>query len=121
MSVRVPTYRLHKGSGQALVQINGRRIYLGVYDSPQSHEEYRRLIAEYLSHGEIQEHTSTTKSITVDELILAYYQFAQKYYVKNGRVTDEVAGIRAVLSRLCQMYGTSSACEFGPKAYKLVN
>ena len=29
MSVRIPKYRLHKASGQALVAINGRRIYLG--------------------------------------------------------------------------------------------
>jgi len=29
MSLRVPKYRLHKASGQALVQIDGRRIYLG--------------------------------------------------------------------------------------------
>jgi len=38
MSVRVPKYRHHKGSGQALVQINRERIYLGVYDSPESHD-----------------------------------------------------------------------------------
>jgi hypothetical protein len=38
MSVRIPKYRLHKGSGQALIQINGHRIYLGTYNSPESKE-----------------------------------------------------------------------------------
>jgi len=46
MSVRVPKYRLHKGSGQALVQINGQRIYLGVYESAESKEKYRRIVAD---------------------------------------------------------------------------
>ena len=32
MTVRVPKYRLHKGSGQPLVEIDGRRIYLGKHN-----------------------------------------------------------------------------------------
>ena len=44
-----PKYRLHKGSGQALVQIKGERVYLGRYDSPESKEKYRRLVAEFLA------------------------------------------------------------------------
>jgi hypothetical protein len=52
MSVRVPKYRHHKRSGQALVQIDRERIYLDVYDSPEIHEKYRRLLAEWLSGNE---------------------------------------------------------------------
>ena len=63
MSVRVPKYRHHKGSGQALVQINRERTYLGVYDSPESHEKYRRLIAEWLSgNGVAESPTASTAS-----------------------------------------------------------
>lgn len=39
---RIPSYRLHKRSGQALVELNG---------TPGSRERYDRLIAEYLSNG----------------------------------------------------------------------
>ena len=28
---KVPSYRLHKATGQAVVTLNGRDIYLGVY------------------------------------------------------------------------------------------
>ena len=49
MSFQVPKYRLHKGSGQALVQVRGRRIYLGKHGSSQSKEKYRRLVAEVLT------------------------------------------------------------------------
>ena len=52
MSVRVPKYRFHKASGQALVEIQGRHFYLGKFDSPESHEQYRRLITQYLSQQE---------------------------------------------------------------------
>ena len=41
-----PKYRLHKPSQNAVVTINGKNIYLGRYDTPESHELYRRLIAE---------------------------------------------------------------------------
>ena len=42
----VPSYRLHKPSGQARVIINGRHVYLGPYGSEESREKYVRLIAE---------------------------------------------------------------------------
>ena len=47
----VPTYRLHKQSGQAIVTIrtsNGRRrdVLLGKYGSPESKADYARVIAE---------------------------------------------------------------------------
>jgi hypothetical protein len=45
-TVSVPKYRHHKGSGQAFVQIKGRRHYLGVWDSPESKDRYSRFVAE---------------------------------------------------------------------------
>ena len=32
---RIPSYRHHKPSGQAVVTLNGRDIYLGAWDTPQ--------------------------------------------------------------------------------------
>ena len=45
MSRRPPKYSHHKKSGQAFVRINGKYVYLGEYDSQESHEEYDRLLA----------------------------------------------------------------------------
>ena len=42
----VPSYRRHS-SGQARVTINGRDYLLGPCDSPESHEQYGKLIAEW--------------------------------------------------------------------------
>ena len=39
-------FRLHKGTGQAYVQLNGRRHYLGRH-GPEAKERYDRLIGEW--------------------------------------------------------------------------
>src|SRR4051812_47820333 len=40
----IPSYRLHRPSGQAVVTIDGKDQYLGKHDSPESHAEYDRRI-----------------------------------------------------------------------------
>jgi hypothetical protein len=42
----VPKYRKHKASGQAFVEINGRRHYLGPWQSKASRLEHDRVIKE---------------------------------------------------------------------------
>ena len=39
---KLPSYCLHKASGQAVVWFGGREHYLGKYGSPESHAAYRR-------------------------------------------------------------------------------
>ena len=82
---RLPSYRLHKPSGLARVIINGEHVYLGKFGTAESWERYNRLIAERLrgANGvnppEARQGLQSP-SITVNELILAYWQFAQGYY-----------------------------------------
>ena len=40
----LPSYLLHKASGQARCRINGRDIYLGDFGSVESRKEYARII-----------------------------------------------------------------------------
>ena len=121
MSVRVPKYRLHKPTGQALVEIRGQRIYLGKHGSPASHEKYRRLIAELMSGQPVPPPAADAAPLlTIDRLVLQYYRHCQRYYVKEGVATDEVAAVRAALRRLRGLYGGTPAEAFGPKAFKLL-
>lgn len=48
---RIPSYRLHKASGLAVVRLNGRDVYLGRHGTPESRERYERAIAEWLERG----------------------------------------------------------------------
>lgn len=48
LKTKTPFYRLHKGSGQAVVTLYGKDIYLGIHGTEESRVEYRRVIAEWL-------------------------------------------------------------------------
>ena len=48
---RIPKYRLHKPSGQAVVTLSGRDFYLGRFETKASRAEYDRHIAEWLANG----------------------------------------------------------------------
>ena len=46
-SKSAPKYRLHKRSGQAVVSINGKDIYLGKHSTEESQQRYRAAIADH--------------------------------------------------------------------------
>ena len=121
---RPPTYRLHKARRCAVVTIDGRNHYLGPYGSPESHEKYARLIAEWRLHSRHLLPTTgpgrIDSTLSVNELILAYFRHAQAYYVKDGRPTSEQDNIRQALRFVRQSFGTTPAGEFGPLALKAV-
>ena len=116
---RIPSYRLHKPSGRAVVTINGKDIYLGVYESPESQAAYKREIAEWLANHQL-EIGPASSTRTVNEILLAYLRHAQDYYRKHGKATKQLARIQAALRPVRELYGTSPAAEFGPLALKAV-
>lgn len=70
---RVPAYRLHKATSQAVVTLDGVDFYLGRFDSPPSHAEYNRLVGEWLANDRrLPAQTSTVSNRTVNELAAAY-------------------------------------------------
>jgi len=123
-SQRPPAYRLHKARKCAVVTIDGKNHYLGPFGSPQSHEKYVRLIAEWRLHARHLLSTTGPRradpTLSVNELILAYFRHAQAYYVKDGRPTSEQDNIRQALRFVRQLYGASPAVGFGPVALKNV-
>jgi len=120
MSLRTPKYRLHKGSGQALVQINGQRVYLGKYGTEASKERYRKTIAEWLASGHRTGcggfPSAAATQVTVNELILAFWEHAKKRYVKNGEPTSELRSYRTALRPVRRLYGREPVAAFGPLA-----
>jgi integrase len=121
MSFRTPKYRLHKGSGQALVQINGERIYLGKYGTEESKEKYRRQVAEFLAGGlkpkaGSQGSHRLASTIKVKEMILAFWQRAKRRYVKNGQPTSEIHSFRTALRPVRHLYDGEPVTNFGPLA-----
>lgn len=56
--------------------------------------------------------------VSIDELALAYLDFARDYYRKNGRVTREAEIIGAMLRVLVRQHSGEAAEEFGPVKLK---
>ncbi len=121
MNRKIPGYRLHKPTGQAVVRLDGRDIYLGKHETEASREKYRRVVAEWLS-GTPQAARPTTVAParpTVDELILAHWHHAETFYRRpDGTQTAEFAKIKLACRPLRQLYGTTAAEDFGPRAFK---
>ena len=121
-TLRTPSYRHHKPSGQAVVTLDGRDIYLGRYGTPQSRAEFDRLLAEWLSNGRRLPAPASAHGtdLSVNELSLAYLAFADGYYTKRGKPTSEPGSIRQTIRPLRQLYGHTLAREFGPLQLKAV-
>jgi integrase len=124
----VPSYRLHKSSGQAVVTLrspDGRRkdVMLGRFDSPESKAEYARIIAEWQTSGGAAagRDAGPGQSLTVNEMLLAYLRHVDRYYVHpDGTPTGEGVCIRSSLKPVRTLYGHTPAMEFGPLALKAV-
>ena len=113
-----PSYRHHKPSGQAVVTLNSVDHYLGPWKSKASRIEYDRLIGEWLANGRLL--PASANGLTVNELANRYRKFAEGYYVKDGRQTGTLYGIRVAIRFLREHYGSKPASEFGPLALKAI-
>ena len=70
---KLPKYRLHRPSGQAVVTLSGRDFYLGAYDSEVSRVERDRLVAEWLVNGRaLPPDPQDEVGLTVAEVMLRY-------------------------------------------------
>ena len=116
---RVPSYRRHRPSGQAVVTLNGCDIYLGKWNTRASRAEYDRLIGEWLVGGRCLPR-GENGDLAVAELALRYWRFAKGYYRKDGRPTSELAEYKALLRLMSKRYGATPARDFGPLALKAV-
>ena len=77
----VPKYRKHKASGQAVVTLDGKDFYLGPHNTDVSRRECDRLVGEWQLNGRRLPTQREGEGTTVAELLLAYWKFAQGYYV----------------------------------------
>jgi integrase len=122
-SHRQPKYRHFKPKNLAVVRIQGHDHYLGAYDSPESHEKYHRLLAEFHANGTVAP-TAAAKhgdDISIHELVLSFYRHAASYYRRDdGTPTGELDNLKLAVRPLTALYGNSLAREFGPLAFKAV-
>lgn len=116
---RVPKFRHHKASGQGYVCIDGRALYLGPHEKPETLERYHQFIAEWLAAG--RQLRVAPEELTINELLARFWTHALTYYRKaSGDPTSELTCLRLAFRPLKELYGTTRAQAFKPLALKAV-
>lgn len=128
----IPSYLLHKKSGQARVRIDGRDHLLGPFGSDESRIRYGELIAKRVSgvpldplaaglnRGTNRGTESDDPGPSIAELVVAFLSHAEQHYIKNGQPTSEQHCIRSAVRPLRELYALLPAKDFGPLALKAV-
>ncbi len=122
----VPSYKLHKPSGQAVMRVTlpgGARksVYLGVFDSPESKAEYARRVQAAGTTTPIYAKivAPSVADFTVAELLVGFLGHAERHYRHpDGRPTSEVWGFRSAVKPLKELFAYLPAREFGPSSLK---
>jgi len=120
--IRLPSLRLHKPSGRAVVTVRGRDIYCGKFGTVEADANYRRVCQEILASGPTAAAARTPKAshgspgtiqISVAELLLGFIEWAEGYYLPPS---TELQIFRPLVKRLRLEWGDTLATEFGPQA-----
>jgi len=108
---------------------------LGVHGTPEAESNYLRAKAHFLLTGELPEDLLKPKrarkkgvvppapvlgQVTIEDLLLAFYKYAEAYYVKGGKQTSEVHCLKSATKLLRKMYGGMPVDDFGPLALQAV-
>lgn len=123
----LPSYRLHKSSGQAVVTLTdpsgGRHdVLLGSFDTLESRAEYLRVLGEWEARGRTcLPATVPIPDLTINEMLVAFWGHVEKHYRRpDGTPTGEPDNFRYALRPLREMYGHTPAAQFGPLGLKVV-
>jgi integrase len=109
---KLPSYRLHKSSNQAICRILGRTYYLGEFGTQESQDRFNRLVAEYLTNPSFGVEKSRQ---SVAESVVAFLKHAESYYGDS-----ELFNFRRALTPLIELYADLNITEFGIEQFKAV-
>lgn len=120
---RLPKLRLHKASGRAVVTLSGRDVYLGPHGSEEAGRTYARVISEWLERGRCPD-APVPADVRVKHVIANFMRYAKaRHRHADGSPKTRLSHIKPTLRQLLDLYGDSSARDFGPrrlKAFRLV-
>jgi len=120
---RIPSLRLHKASGQAFVELDGKRHYLGAHGLPETQQRYQAMLGDWLKNGRrlpdtpAQGEDAPAGTPAIVELVAPYWEHCKLYYRDaQGNPTTSLNNVHNALKRLKEHYGPFPASAFGPKA-----
>lgn len=118
--LHVPTYRLHRATGQAIVNLDGKDHYLGRYNTPESRTAYERIISQWMANGRKLPSATENISYTVGRLSVDFLLWARnEYKAPDGTTSRSVDNVKAAMRPLAKLFYTTPISEFGPKSLVL--
>ncbi|MGP1346172.1 MAG: tyrosine-type recombinase/integrase [Phycisphaerales bacterium] len=118
---RIPKYRLHKASGQAVVWLDGKDHYLGVHGSPESKERYTQLLAATVCQPNAAFRLRPGRTdLTLNELFVHYWEHVRVYYQAGSHATETQRMIKLSMRYLLPLFGDTPVSAFGPLNLKAV-
>jgi integrase len=115
----VPGYSKHSASGQAVVYIDRRPVYLGKYGTPESRQRYADVIAGITARQAAEDAAKPAADLqaglTVNELCLRFAtEKLPKFKRADGRKTGEYDCFTILIRLMRELFGETLAAEFGP-------
>lgn len=117
----IPSYGLHRATGQARVRIDGKDVYLGPHGSEESKRQYEQIVRKLITdraRAEVKARVEIATDLTVNELAARYLQHARGYYVKGGLPTREYGNICDAIRAVRERHGFELVTAFGPLKMK---
>lgn len=112
---RKPVYGHNKGLARTTV--NGKRVYLGAYNSPESKAAFDKIMSDWeAAHAERR--TTVNVELTVSRLAVLFLQHADKEYRRDGVLTGETKNFRHALQSMNNLFHGVRVIDFGPKKLK---
>lgn len=122
---RVPSYCLHKPTGQAYCRIDGQQVYLGKYGSQKSREEYERRVAAWLEDGGFSETCCVKRReivnswLSIAELAVLYLRHCREFFIgPSGEISRSIELCETAVRELDNYCGDWQVSDFGPRALK---
>jgi len=117
----VPSYRLHRPSGQGVVTLNGRDFYLGPYRDGGSRDRYEELLGHWFTNGRrMSDEVPQAHVLTTGDLILRYYRHCEERFGHRRTKGTRLSQVRVAMQPVKQLFGSTPAADFGPKSLLLV-
>lgn len=116
--VRIPKLRRQtnpKGNDRAYALFNGRRIYFGPWDTPESTEAYGRYLAEWTAAGGVA--PVAHDDLSVIELVDSFTATINRDYRESPAI---VVDAELATRKLREIYGSLNVADFGPVQLKAV-
>ena len=115
-SSSAPSYRLHKSTGQAVVCINGKDLYLGKHGTEESQRRYKQALADHWSPPGINQKKLLVQpkvaDVTIARLVVA---FGKKAINKHGEDSNEWKyQVKPVLASFRECMGICWPASLGP-------